>query len=176
MDPVICDRQSVNNKRDKAERRSNRAQHVGRLIDRVIAKPLRRNGFAHSEVLTRWSAIVGTELAAVSCPEKLNFTPHNQGTGVLSIRVASAAALEFQHRQPEIIERVNSYFGFRAVKRLRLVQAPLPTFAHQKAIEPARTVAPKPLTPSSQTRAVENDDLRAALDRLEQRIAGSRAD
>ena len=166
----------MNNKRDKAERRSNRAQHVGRLIDRVIAKPLRRNGFAHSEVLTRWSAIVGAELAAVSCPEKLSFTPHNQGTGVLSIRVASAAALEFQHRQSEIIERVNSYFGFRAVKRLRLVQAPLPTFAHQNVIAPVRTIAPKPSTPSSQTRAVENDDLRAALDRLEQRIAGSRAD
>jgi len=173
---VICDRQPVNKKRDKTERRSNRAQHVGRLVDRVIAKPLRRNGFAHSEVLTRWAAIVGTELAAVSCPEKLSFAPHNQGAGVLSVRVASAAALEFQHRQPQIIERVNSYFGFRAVNRLRLIQAPMPNFTQENDPKPARTIAPKPSTPSTKTRAVDNDDLRNALDRLEQRIADSHAD
>lgn len=166
----------MNNKLNSAERRSNRSQPIGRLVDRLIAKPLRRNGFANSEVLTRWSAIVGAELAAVSCPEKLSFTPHNQGAGVLSIRVASAAALEFQHLQPQIVERVNSYFGFRAVSRLRLLQAPLPSFVTPAEPAPARREVRDSPTPSTLTRAVRNDDLRDALARLEQQIVESQAD
>ena len=148
------------------ERRWGRPQQIGRLIDRVISKPLRRNGFAHSEILTRWSAIVGAELAAESCPEKLSFAPHNQGAGVLCIRVASAAALEFQHRAPEIVERVNSYFGFRAVSRLRLVQGSMPSTDNRARPRPAPAKAQYPVAPSIATRSVVDDGLRAALDRL----------
>ena len=86
----------------------------------------RRRGFAEARVLTRWPAIVGADLAACSCPERLSFPP-GQGTGgTLHLRVVGGFAIELQHLEPLVVERINTYFGFPAVARLALMQGPLP--------------------------------------------------
>lgn len=162
-------------KTQAVERRSRRPQAVADALDRVLAKSLRRNGFAQGEILKRWPAIVGDELAALSCPEKLSFTPHNQGAGVLTVRVAGAAALEFQHRQPTILERINAYFGFRAVRRIRLKQAPIAAIEPGRGSRRSRPAAPAaPAAPSARTRRIADRDLRLALDRLGARVGAPR--
>ena len=35
-------------------------------------------------------------------------------------------AIELQHLEPVVIERINGYFGYRAVERLSMVRGPLP--------------------------------------------------
>ena len=87
----------------------------------------------------------------------------------LRVRVGGAAALEIQHMEPQIIERVNGYFGYRAIDRLQLVQGPLPA-------PPLRRMPP-PLD-AARARAIEtkvagigDPDLRAALARLGSAIA-----
>lgn len=155
-------------KTQAVERRFRRPQPVATALDRVLAKSLRRNGFAQREILTRWSAVVGDELAAMSCPEKLSFTPHNQGAGVLTVRVAGAAALEFQHRQPTILERINAYFGFRAVRRIRLKQARIGAVEAVRGTRRSRSAAAA--VPSAQTGRIDDRGLRLALDRLAARV------
>ena len=44
--------------------------------------------------------------------------------GVLVLHVAGAAALELQHSELQILERINGFFGYPAITRLRLIQAP----------------------------------------------------
>ena len=163
---------TVTRKAQAVERRSRRPQPVANALDRVLAKSLRRNGFAQREILTRWSAIVGDELAALSCPEKLSFTPHNQGAGVLTVRVAGAVALEFQHRQPTILERINAYFGFRAVRRIRLKQARIAAIEAGRGTRRSQPAAPP--APSAQTRRIDDRGLRLALDRLAAQLRAPR--
>ena len=73
-------------------------------------------------------------------------------------------ALEIQHSSDVILERVNRFFGWHAVGRLTIRQAPL-----SRRSRPAR---PRPPDAKSVAReaadlaAVEDDDLRAALARL----------
>ena len=105
-----------------------------RLADaaRLASRPvLREHGFALPAILTDWAVIVGPALARDSAPERLS------RSGSLTIRVAGPCALELQHRTPEILERIASYFGHRAVTRLRIVQGPLP-----KSTKPARKALP----------------------------------
>jgi hypothetical protein len=45
--------------------------------------------------------------------------------GTLVLRVEGPAAIEIQHLAPQILERVNRFFGFAAVGRLQIRQAPL---------------------------------------------------
>ena len=156
-------------KSQPVERRARRPQPVARVVDRVLAKSLRRNGFAHSEILTRWPTIVGKELAAVSCPEELSFAPHNHGAGVLTVRIAGAAALEFQHRQPVIMERINAFFGFRAVRQLRLKQACMTDISLKP--ENRRITTPIKVRSTRATHRIEDEQLRLALDRLAAHIA-----
>lgn len=49
-----------------------------------------------------------------------------QAPATLVLRVEPAFGLEIQHLAPQLIERVNVYFGYGAVGKLRIVQAPLP--------------------------------------------------
>jgi hypothetical protein len=109
-----------------------------------IAKPiLGERGFAAGAVVSEWAAIVGPELARVTMPEKIVYPRGRSVEGALRLRIASgAAAVEVQHLEPVLVERINGYFGYRAVARLRLVQGPIAGGA--RASRPAtRTLAPE---------------------------------
>ena len=76
-----------------------------------------RHGFAESDVVAHWAAIVGDELAAVSAPERIKWprgsgeTAQKQG-GTLMIRAAPGRALELQYEASRIMARINSFFGY----------------------------------------------------------------
>ncbi|WP_137045703.1 DciA family protein [Pseudolabrys sp. FHR47] len=133
---------------------------------------LKAQGFASTEILTRWPAIVGAEIAAHSEPMKINWPKPKQDTGdveqaepaTLVLRVEGPMALEIQHQSSVILERVNRFFGWHAVGRLALRQAPL----RRKTPKPR----PSPPDPALTARLaadmpeIEDDDLRNALARL----------
>lgn len=101
-----------------------------------IAKPIfGRRGFASGAIVREWAEIVGPSLARTALPEKIVYAGGENAEGTLHLRVAhGTAALEIQHLEPVLVERINAYFGYRAVARLRLVQGPLP--APKKAPAP----------------------------------------
>lgn len=123
-----------------------------------LTRPLhKKRGAVYGEILGRWATIVGPLLAADSQPERLIY-PGNAGHGAtLEIAVSGGQALELQHLAPLVIERINGYFGYKAVSALRLRQAPIrPRLSH---LPPKRE--PRPLG------AKEAADLRALLDGVE---------
>ena len=81
------------------------------------------------------------------------------------LRVEGPAALEIQHQAGVILERVNRFFGWQAVGRIALRQAPLsrPQAAHRRCpkIDPAEAEQV-----AATLTAVADDDLRQALARL----------
>ena len=80
------------------------------------------------------------------------------------LRVEGPAALEIQHLSAVILERVNRFFGWQAIGRIALRQAPL------RRREPP--TPPPPPDPEAAARiaaslpAIEDEDLRQALARL----------
>ena len=87
-----------------------------------------------------------------------------QEPATLVLRVEGPTALEIQHSSDQILERVNRFFGWHAVGRLALRQAPL-----SRRAPPPRRRAPDAKTVADEEKtltAVEDDDLRAALARL----------
>src|SRR3954462_5679278 len=92
-------------------------------------RALATRGFAAARVIADWPEIVGGALAVSSVPARLvrspGAGPGGADSATLVVRVSPGAALELQHSVPQVIERVNGYFGFRAVDRLRLVQGPV---------------------------------------------------
>ena len=82
-------------------------------------------GFADSRLLTDWEKIVGSQFATQCIPLKIS-TPRQGSEATLTLRVAPGFALLIQHQEPVILERIAQHFGYRAVTRITLVQAPLP--------------------------------------------------
>ncbi len=134
---------------------------------------LKAKGFASADVIMAWPDIVGERLAAFTQPLKLewprkraSYDPEERPSpAALIIRVESAFALEVQHLTPVIIEKVNTYFGWKCVGKLVLKQGPV----HKNVAELPQV---KPLTEKEKKRvneavlSVEDEPLREALLRL----------
>jgi hypothetical protein len=107
-----------------AMRRGGGLRRLPEVLGKVLDPASRRRGLAEARVLTDWPSIVGEVLAARCQPVKLTAGGRSDG-GVLHVHVAGSAALELQHSEPQLLERINRYFGYVAVARLRLIRAPL---------------------------------------------------
>ncbi|MBM3509675.1 MAG: DUF721 domain-containing protein [Alphaproteobacteria bacterium] len=127
--------------KDPRRPRSGGPRPVSRVAARLVSQAFGQRGFVHVEILTRWPTIVGTDLGSRSQPERLRPGAGDRA-GVLEVRAPGGLALEFQHRAPEIIERINAYFGYRAVARIAIVQGPVAPAPGRKRRAPAS--APDP--------------------------------
>jgi len=138
------------------------------LIGKTLNDTLKRQGFASGELVTRWSEIVGPEIAAHCEPLKIQW-PRAEGDespepATLVLRVEGPAALEIQHLSAVVLERVNRFFGWQAVGRLALRQAPL-----RRRQPVPRRPAPDPAAVARQAvqlPEIADDELRQALARL----------
>jgi hypothetical protein len=97
---------------------------LARVVPKIAAKALGKKGQAFGALLCEWSTIMGPDLGARTTPCKLAFPAGRQEGATLHLRAHGAAALEIQHAEPQLLERINAFFGYQAVSRLRLVQAP----------------------------------------------------
>ncbi len=150
--------------------RGNRVRPVSELLPDVGRAAFRKFGFVQHSVVSRWCEIVGERYARVSAPESIRFPPGKRAGGVLALVVAGAHAPMMQHIAPEIVERVNRFFGYPAVERL--------TIRHGQVKRPDR-VAPRPeLQPVSEElginlRGIADPELKAVLESLAAGVAAS---
>lgn len=109
------------------------------LIGRLTSPVMRRRGFRDVQIIDHWPSIVGAQLASMSLPEGLNH--RGQDGAVLTVRVDGAMALEVQHLAPQILERINQFYGVEAIKRLNIIQGPVyrrppPNYPSAEALRP----------------------------------------
>jgi hypothetical protein len=138
---------------------------VAAPLSTVTRPVLKRRGLASGRVVSEWTEIVGATLASCSCPERLS-QPRDGGPGILKIRVDGPLAVELQHLEPVIVERINGYFGYRAVAKLSMIRGPLPP---RRGHEPAEAPAPDAAALASAAERAANvtdDALREALTSL----------
>jgi hypothetical protein len=148
-------------------RRSQPARPLADLLRKTLNDAFAKQGFASTELITRWAEIVGVEIATYSEPEKIQWRRPADGEqpdpGTLVLRVEGPTAVEIQHLSGVILERVNRFFGWRAVDDVRLRQAPL------RRRETGRPAAPN-LEAQARIAAtlteIADDNLRQALARL----------
>lgn len=155
------------------------AKAVGSFVPKLTQKAFEKYGFSTATLLTDWVQIAGADIAGSTVPERLKW-PRGAGVSaeaadgevgragaVLVLRVDPARALDIEYRGRQLIERINAYFGYRAVAQLKLIQAPVVPSAGAKApSESAAARAPVTQSPAGA------DPLASALARLEAGVMG----
>src|SRR3954465_12062698 len=149
------------------------AKPLSVLLSDVFSEAYAKQGFAARELVTRWGEIAGAEVAAHSEPLKIQWprpgegqpqepaTRGRRGAATLVLRVEGPMALEIQHSSDVILQRVNRFFGWSAVGKLALRQAPL-----SRRDRPVASRAPDPDSVAIVAKtlsSVEDEELRAAL-------------
>lgn len=147
------------------------ARAIADLVPDVGRAAFRRFGFVQASVVTRWPEIVGTRFARVTAPRAIRFPVGAKSGGTLEIRVESASATMIQHVLPDIIGRVNRFFGYEAVARATLSQGSLSRRIESAADRPPATPAGMALGPS--LRAVGDAELATLLGALSQQVAAT---
>lgn len=151
--------------------RANRPRAVSELLPDVGRAAFRRFGFVQSSIVSRWAEIVGARYAEVSAPESLRF-PHGERTGgTLTLVVRGAHAAMMQHITPEIIERVNRFFGYGAVARVTFRQGEVAKRARRA---PPPSLKPAPVELGDSLRAIGDPELKAVLEALAAGVAATR--
>jgi hypothetical protein len=157
--------------------RGGQARAISDLMPDIGRSAFRRFGFIQSSVVTRWPEIVGQRHAQNCAPESIRFPPGEKSGGILQLVVTPAHAPLIQHVIPEIIERVNRFFGYNAVARVKLrqgaVKAPVDSGSARATAAPA--LRPIPMELGESLRDIGDPELRTVLESLARSLGKTQA-
>lgn len=136
----------------------------------------RRFGFVQSSVVTRWPEIVGPRHAEVCMPEAIRFPPGEKSDGILQLVVLPAHAPIISMVIPEIIERVNRFFGYSAVAKVKLRQGEVMKRPDTGRAAPPPNLKPIPIELGESLRDIGDPELKAVLESLARSMANSDTD
>lgn len=147
------------------------AAHVGDYVSKLLSPVIEQRAGMTMDLIASWEEIVGEDHAKHSRPQKLNWPrrPTDDDAfepATLVIACEGAQSLFLMHDSAAIIGRINTYFGFGAVSRLKLVQKPLNTK------EPKRRKVKPQIKPEQARRLksmlenVEDPQLRESLEKM----------
>ena len=120
----------------------------------------------------KWPEIVGSFFVEYSEPLKISSIPkltNEKGESIyekyLHVNVTPSAAVDFQHFQNKIVEKINSYFGYKAIKGIKIHQK----FIKQKNIMPKKNIA-HPLNIKKKIQEIKNATPKINNKNLEQSV------
>ena len=85
-----------------------------------VKKIIKKKGHIYSETLSNWKYIVGDELFKVCYPK--TFKNSNRfGVSTLLIMVKRGHEVDLEYSKKEVLDKMNSFFGYSVVEKLKFV-------------------------------------------------------
>ncbi|MEO0329300.1 MAG: DciA family protein [Pseudomonadota bacterium] len=147
------------------------ATAVADALRGVIEPALARKAGMTIDLIKAWPEIVDQEFADCTRPEKISWPRRsNQDDpfkpATLIVACDQGSALFFQHSEKTVLERVNLFFGFQAVNRMKIVQKSVAMEARTKT-QPSGTISKAETAKLSHLlETVEEPKLRKVLEKL----------
>ena len=91
-------------------------KQLGWYISKISKPFFNRQGFIKSYIIDNWKEIVGESYYQQSIPERLKI---QKGGGVLIIATDGATSTEMEYYKLDIMNKINDFYGYRAVSRIR---------------------------------------------------------
>ena len=91
----------------------------GNTLPRGIKGILKKNGYNYSEIISKWNMLVGKNISSCSYPKSIKMTK-GDGNGTLILAVKRGDEITVEYSKKEIINKINSYFGYRLINEIRL--------------------------------------------------------
>jgi hypothetical protein len=91
----------------------------GNTLPRGVKSILKKNGYNYSEIISKWSVLVGKDISSCAYPKSIKMKRGNSnGTLILAIKRGDEINIEYSKR--EIINKINSYFGYKLINEIKL--------------------------------------------------------
>lgn len=160
---------------------ANRPRPLSDLVPGLTKDIFGKKNLLFGKMVSQWAHIAGPDIASKATPVELKFqrkAEKDKGgspQAVLHLAVMPAFALEFSYQKGLLVERLNMFFGYPAIKDIKIIQNS--NVMDNKRVTKAKT---KPLTLQQQqqideaTAGIEDNDLQTALKNLGKAIASRR--
>ena len=92
-------------------------------IPKTLKKHLRKGGYNYSNIVDNWTKMVNKKISDVCYPIKVKMGK-DMKDGNLVLNVVHGKELEIEYQKKEIIDKINSFFGFNCISyvTLKIVQ------------------------------------------------------
>ena len=91
----------------------------GNTLPRGIKGVLKKNGYNYSEILNKWKKLIGNDISSCSYPKSIKMSRGDtNGTLVLAVKRGDEITVEYSKK--EIINKINSYFGYQLINEIRI--------------------------------------------------------
>ena len=109
-------------------------------LPKNIKKVINKKGYIYSETLNNWKYIVGEKLFKICYPK--SFKNSNRfGVSTLLIMVRRGHEVDLEYSKKEIIDKMNSFFGYSVVEKLKFT-----SFNDEKEITLKETINQESVT------------------------------
>ncbi len=150
--------------RSKYSKQSDGFKSSGVLFDELARESAARNGISKHQILSSWEEVVGEDLASICRPERVSHARLGSGGAKLVLKAPKGFVQQVEMQRDQIIERVNTAFGFGAVRGIRIEHTTYKEFVEP---EPSR-VRKKPTSAQEKhvrdlVKDIDNGELRELL-------------
>ena len=91
----------------------------GNTLPRGIKGILKKNGYNYSEIINKWNFLVGQDISNCCYPKSIKVSRANKN-GILVLSVERGNEINVEYSKQEIINKINSYFGYKLISKIRL--------------------------------------------------------
>jgi len=91
----------------------------GNTLPRGVKGILKKSGYNYSEIISKWNMLVGRDISSCSYPKSIKMTKGDTN-GLLVLAVKRGNEITVEYSKKEIINKINSYFGYRLINEIRL--------------------------------------------------------
>ena len=133
----------------------------GNTLPRGIKQILKKNGYNYSEIISKWNLLVGKDISNYCYPKSIKMSRENKN-GALVLLVERGNEINVEYSKKDIINRINSYFGYQLISEIRLK-----TFSPViKKEEKKDIVNNSPKKFEKKINEIKNKDIRDSLSQL----------
>ena len=129
-------------------------------LPKNVKKIINKKGHIYSETLNNWRYIVGEKLFKVCYPK--SFKNSNRfGVSTLLIMVKRGNEVDLEYSKKEIMDKMNSFFGYSVVEKLKFV-----SFDNDKKTRVSENCMKKNVTNKkyqNQINSIKNDKIKNSL-------------
>ena len=91
----------------------------GNTLPRGVKGILKKSGYNYSEIISKWNLLVGKDISSCAYPKSIKMTKGDTN-GLLVLAVKRGNEITVEYSKKEIINKINSYFGYRLINEIRL--------------------------------------------------------
>ena len=91
----------------------------GNTLPRSVKGILRKNGYNYSEIISKWNILVGKSISDCCFPKSIKMSQTSKN-GTLILSVERGDEINVEYSKKEIVNKINSYFGYNLIDQIRL--------------------------------------------------------